>query len=71
MGMIKGFFGRKIWQVFWGVGGGFFSGIQNNLKICCHVILQIEFNQLQTWAHKFVVGFLGWLIFGPGIFWGF
>ena len=54
-------------------GGGDFFGYSKQsedlLPLCCRVVLQIKFNQLQTWARKFVVGFLGGLIFGPGIFW--
>ena len=36
-----------------------FLGVKNNLKTCCCVVLQIKFNQLQTWACKFGVGFWG------------
>ena len=75
MGMIKGFFGRKIWQVFfWGGERDFFGYSKRSkdlLPLCCRVILQIKFNQLQTSARKFVVGSFGGSIFGPGIFLGF
>ena len=61
----------KFGNFFFWVGGDFFGYSKQSedlLPLCCRVVLQIKFNQLQTWAHKFVVGFLGELIFGPGIF---
>ena len=64
----------KFGNFFFWVGGDFFGYSKQSedlLPLCCRVVLQIKFNQLQTWAHKFVVGFLGELIFGPEIFWGF
>ena len=52
---------------------GIFLGIQNNLKIrgsaaypCC-LVLRIKYNQTCFAA----AGFLGGLIFGPGVFLGF
>ena len=68
---------RKFGKFFFflGGGGGDFFGYSKQsedlLPLCYRVVLQIEFNQLQTWARKFVMGFLGGLIFGPGIFLGF
>ena len=60
---------------FFFLGGGDFFGFSKQsedlLPLCCRVVLQIKFNQLLTWARKFVVGFLVGLIFGPGIFLGF
>ena len=64
----------KFGNFFFWVGGDFFGYSKQSedlLPLCCRVVLQIKFNQLQTWARKFVVGVLVGLIFGPGIFWGF
>ena len=60
---------------------GFF-GVGNNLKICGgtgvspgHVVLQMKYNQIcfatLFKVRKFGMEFLGGLIFGPRIFWGF
>ena len=74
-GWSKDFFGLKSSIL------GFF-GVGNNLNICGgtrvspgHIVLQMKYNQIcfATYfkVRKFGMEFLGGLIFGPRIFWGF